>query len=528
MKNKKNKEALSNSRQSRTRKEHSSRKFGMIVTGFALAMAFFLFNNTTADAATAKLKSKSIVLGINANGNIEVSNVGKGKVTYTSSNKKIATISKKGVVKGIKAGTVKIKVEYTNNKKTKTLGQVKVAVKNAQLGMYEEGDAIYSSQPGYYKEYLHYVVSLDYDIAYRNPDASYECSSSDKNVLSLAKDGRILDANGDGQVTVTVKEKYKKKTRNIGKFSVTVISPKYEGDSEFTIVKGEILDISTQLRYADSCGCLCTDTKGQQVDINQNPELLKKTDGVLQTHRDSGGGWYYGEIKANHEGTGYVYLYMYDYNQEKYTDVIAEITVHVIEVPEITEIETGLDQYLDNYDYNAENGYILQTNSSEYMNIYQTPYNYTGDYTVTSSDPSVASAFMKKNEYYYTDGNAGTFYINTYHSGTAVIKVAANGAEKEYKITVKPGNYYMDNEYEVNTILQEIPENFDKDLLTFQSSDSSIAEICYNYSNPYNDVLFLTFDFRTKDKTGEATLNILYDGSEIYSTTVTIVDYDEE
>ena len=47
-----------------------------------------------------------------------------GKVTYKSNNKKIATVSSKGTIKGIKKGTAKITV--TCNGVTKT---VKVTVK---------------------------------------------------------------------------------------------------------------------------------------------------------------------------------------------------------------------------------------------------------------------------------------------------------------------------------------------------------------------------------------------------------------
>lgn len=52
------------------------------------------------------------------------------KVTYKSSNKKIATVSSKGVIKGIKTGTAKITVTSKKNKKKKDTIKVKV-VKNA-------------------------------------------------------------------------------------------------------------------------------------------------------------------------------------------------------------------------------------------------------------------------------------------------------------------------------------------------------------------------------------------------------------
>lgn len=80
---------------------------------------------------TAKLtlesKKATIVAGkkvtIQINKLTGVSNKG---VKYTSSNKKIATVSSKGVVKGVKAGTATITVQSTVNKKVKATFKVTV------------------------------------------------------------------------------------------------------------------------------------------------------------------------------------------------------------------------------------------------------------------------------------------------------------------------------------------------------------------------------------------------------------------
>ena len=53
------------------------------------------------------------------------------KVTYKSANKKIATVSAKGVVKGVKAGKTKITITSKKNKKKKTV--LKVYVKKAAV-----------------------------------------------------------------------------------------------------------------------------------------------------------------------------------------------------------------------------------------------------------------------------------------------------------------------------------------------------------------------------------------------------------
>ena len=55
---------------------------------------------------------------------IKVSAVPTGKVTYTSSNKKVATVTSKGVVKGVKKGTATITVKC-NGMTAKFKGTVK-------------------------------------------------------------------------------------------------------------------------------------------------------------------------------------------------------------------------------------------------------------------------------------------------------------------------------------------------------------------------------------------------------------------
>ena len=48
----------------------------------------------------------------------------KCRYTFKSSNKKVATVSKKGKVKGIKVGSTKITVKEVKGKKKRSLGKV--------------------------------------------------------------------------------------------------------------------------------------------------------------------------------------------------------------------------------------------------------------------------------------------------------------------------------------------------------------------------------------------------------------------
>lgn len=94
------------------------------------------------DAAAKKvtgLKTKKITVTVGKKATIKLKNkIKKHKYTYKTNKKKIATVSKKGVVKGIKKGTAKITVKETyqvkKKKKTRKVGVVTVKVKAKDVG----------------------------------------------------------------------------------------------------------------------------------------------------------------------------------------------------------------------------------------------------------------------------------------------------------------------------------------------------------------------------------------------------------
>ena len=125
----------------------------------ALTMAgamVFSMNTMPVSAAKKKTKAKSTVKSVKVvapSGSKKSATVAKGKsiklavtvnatkkaykkVTYKVSNKKVISVSKKGVVKGKKAGTATVKVISTKNKKKKASIKIKVvsgAVKTVKL-----------------------------------------------------------------------------------------------------------------------------------------------------------------------------------------------------------------------------------------------------------------------------------------------------------------------------------------------------------------------------------------------------------
>ena len=106
---------------------------GVVLSGI-LALSMTLGGMTAPDAGAkakkAKLKTKKISVTVGKKKTIKIANKKKScKYTFKSNKKKVAKVSKKGVVTGQKKGTAKITVkEVKKNGKSRKLGTVKVTV----------------------------------------------------------------------------------------------------------------------------------------------------------------------------------------------------------------------------------------------------------------------------------------------------------------------------------------------------------------------------------------------------------------
>ncbi|MHB8131888.1 MAG: polysaccharide deacetylase family protein [Mobilitalea sp.] len=109
------------------------KKFTAVFCSFLLICLFVTNGIITENAsAAAKLKATSLKLTVNQTSKIVIN--GKSKLTtytFKSSDTKIATVNKTGVVKGVKAGTATITVNSTINKKVSKVGSVKVTISQA-------------------------------------------------------------------------------------------------------------------------------------------------------------------------------------------------------------------------------------------------------------------------------------------------------------------------------------------------------------------------------------------------------------
>ena len=160
---------------------------------------------STVQAATNKLtlkaSNKNVYVGSSAKLNVKAT---KGaKLSYKTSNKKIATINNKGTIKGRKAGTAKItitakKSKYKTVKKTIT---VKVVKQNQKITA--------SNVSVYYKKGRYLGAKAKTGLTYK---------SSNRAVVSVNSKGYIVGKKvGTAKIYITAKESrlYKKTTKTV-------------------------------------------------------------------------------------------------------------------------------------------------------------------------------------------------------------------------------------------------------------------------------------------------------------------------
>ncbi len=141
------------------------RKVMTLIVAFAMAFTVFGYGFAVqADAATAKPKKITLTanyktVDIKGKVTVKVKSVSPAKaskaVTWKSSNKKIATVSSKGVVTGKKKGTVKITATSKKNKKVKKtitikVKQIKPSLKLSNVTVYTKNGAksVKAKMPG--------------------------------------------------------------------------------------------------------------------------------------------------------------------------------------------------------------------------------------------------------------------------------------------------------------------------------------------------------------------------------------------
>ena len=183
--------------------------YSLLIEMMIVAVLFMVFNPLNVNAAAVKptkitLSATSTNIAINGKTKITIKSVSpknaSKSVTYKTSNKKIATVSQSGVVKGKKEGTVKITVTSTKNKKvtaSKTIKVYKVRPTKIQINEQPEFDI-----------YRGYTKQLYSKITPSNLKCSTIWKSSNPSVISISKTGKITAMDvGTATITAQTSEK---------------------------------------------------------------------------------------------------------------------------------------------------------------------------------------------------------------------------------------------------------------------------------------------------------------------------------
>ncbi len=206
---------------------------------------------TKVQAATPKLSKKSATIYVEQTLKLKVKN-NSLPVTWKTSNKKIATVSKKGVVTAKKAGKVKITAKFGSKKLV-----CKITVKNPKLS----------------KTKASLFVGDKLTLKVIKTSKKITWSSSDKSVATVSKKG-VVTAKGSGKATITAKfGKFKKKCvvnvsyKDTIKLNDLVVPVEEEDVEDFT---EHVENVSTTVKTTEY-----GETYNYQITIDKDAEIVK-------------------------------------------------------------------------------------------------------------------------------------------------------------------------------------------------------------------------------------------------------------
>ena len=362
-------------------------------------------------------------LGINATTRIEVSGApSKAKITYSSNKKSVATVSSKGVVKGVSVGKAKITVKQTYKGKTKKLKTLTVQVRNAKIDKsnYVEGDLWIGAQPGWVSKNNPVDVSEYNVLSFKNPKAKYTYYTDNKDLV-MDENGKATEVKNSGVAEITVKETYKNKTRKVGTFSLILKDPEYVGEDTLKIYQGQKDNVSD---YISACGPFVfywndKDFTDEEALEDDNGADSVVPDDVFELVTDEDGNCI---VKGKNPGIRYVALIQYNYLTEKFDKVFARFKIEVVDTSKANKISFLWDDKEDDPSY----VFRLDEDDTDYVGVYLDTEYYSGSYQVTSSDPNVVTAEMDDD----------SIKLKGISGGTATVTLKVNGAERAFKVQV--------------------------------------------------------------------------------------------
>lgn len=186
-------------------------------------------------ASAAKLNKKSVSLNVGKTYTLKATGT-KGKIVWTSSNKSVATVSSKGVVKAKKKGTAIITAKYGKKKLT-----CKVTVKQPVTSVKLNNGTVTLT--------IGKTVTLKATVLPQNANnKAVSWTSSNKKVATVSSAG-VVKAVGVGTTTITVKAKDGSQKKASCKVTVKqAISSIDLNQTSVTMIKGKTITLVANIK----------------------------------------------------------------------------------------------------------------------------------------------------------------------------------------------------------------------------------------------------------------------------------------
>lgn len=472
------------------------------------------------------------IIAVNQTTNIFIISDKKNvKYTYSSSNKKVATVSKKGKVTGRKPGKAKITVKQTYKKKTKKIGTIPITVKAASIFKLDEEESQVVNQTGYWeskagKEEAKWHFSVSSLVDYENKKATYKVYSSNTKRLKIKTDGTIQAASGTGEVTLTVKETYQKKTKTVGKVKVKVVKPALTKKT-ILLKSGEQFEADKYIKNKLDFLFVLKEEIVTEEEIQKDWEKLAKKkegskddDAVLEYDNE------WEQYVAKQTGIRYLYYGIKNYRKNSY-ETLGYIVVNVEGINKADKVSMLWDKKEGIYD--PETGYEMEAGQDAYLNFYTEPCYYVGDVEVEIEDAGIVSCEKVFRSKLLRDDEEeddawfenGVVVLHAKKTGETNVTVHANGASNTFKVNVYEERMYTTNQFHILTVSsvidkKELVEETGEKGWCFESSDPEIATIreysggkCLQ-SGETQAIMIADLFVDTHDKTGEVTVSAYY------------------
>ena len=311
-------------------------------------------------------------------------------------------------------------------------------------------------QKGYLKVHP-WKLSAKEMIVNRNKKAKYTFESSNKKLLTVTKDGKVIAANptkDEQRVNIIVKETLNKKTRKVGTIRCLIVLPRVvnknvkwcAGGCYYTLYEEWFSDkyAKKDMPYLpfwcwDKCTFRCTDQAVTQDTIDK---WLAELNSSTPNDKTDDEGKYYTWNRKEHrievnaeEGKLNGAFFAYDYGKKKYYYVDTfGVTIKKVTTAKSIDLWEG-----ENFD--EDEPYCLVGEKTEF-GLDVDPVEYMGELTATVSDPTVAKVSV------VNDNNGYSLVVEGLKSGKVTITLQANGAKKKITCNVLTKKEYDEDNWD--------------------------------------------------------------------------------